>query len=288
MDDQGLDRLDQSILRTLIDKFGGGPVGLSTLAAAVGEETDTVEDVVEPYLLQLGFLRRTPRGRVATEHAYRHLGASVPGTLPLVGRTRRREVDSLVPSTEVSHARYPRPDTTQPNPIVGFLPLLLIGVVFYFLLIRPQNQRRRAQMEMQSVDRGGRRGRDHGGDLRHDHRDRRRLRDRDARGRPEHRDPAGPRGRRARAWSTTTSSTTRTRWKAPSRGRERPGSASRSRGPAAAVRTPDEPAPRMPVEPVPTRAGTDARRTAGAGDRHARGRPGERGALALHRRPPTA
>ena len=83
VDDRGLDRLDHSILKTLIDKFGGGPVGLSTLAAAVGEETDTVEDVVEPYLLQLGFLRRTPRGRVATEHAYRHLGASVPGTLPL-------------------------------------------------------------------------------------------------------------------------------------------------------------------------------------------------------------
>jgi Holliday junction DNA helicase RuvB len=83
VDDRGLDRLDHSILRMLIDKFGGGPVGLSTLAAAVGEETDTVEDVVEPYLLQLGFLRRTPRGRVATEHAYRHLGASVPGTLPL-------------------------------------------------------------------------------------------------------------------------------------------------------------------------------------------------------------
>jgi Holliday junction DNA helicase RuvB len=83
VDDRGLDRLDHSILETLIDKFGGGPVGLSTLAAAVGEETDTVEDVVEPYLLQLGFLRRTPRGRVATEHAYRHLGASVPGTLPL-------------------------------------------------------------------------------------------------------------------------------------------------------------------------------------------------------------
>ena len=83
VDEQGLDRLDHSILRTLIDKFNGGPVGLSTLAAAVGEETDTVEDVVEPYLLQLGFLRRTPRGRVATEHAYRHLGAAVPGTLPL-------------------------------------------------------------------------------------------------------------------------------------------------------------------------------------------------------------
>jgi Holliday junction DNA helicase RuvB len=83
VDDRGLDRLDHSILRTLIDKFGGGPVGLSTLAAAVGEETDTVEDVVEPYLLQLGFLRRTPRGRIATEHAYRHLGASAPGALPL-------------------------------------------------------------------------------------------------------------------------------------------------------------------------------------------------------------
>jgi Holliday junction DNA helicase RuvB len=83
VDERGLDRLDHSILRALIDKFGGGPVGLSTLAAAVGEETDTVEDVVEPYLLQLGFLRRTPRGRVATEHAYRHVGASVPGTLPL-------------------------------------------------------------------------------------------------------------------------------------------------------------------------------------------------------------
>jgi holliday junction DNA helicase RuvB len=83
VDDRGLDRLDHSILQALIDKFSGGPVGLSTLAAAVGEETDTVEDVVEPYLLQLGFLRRTPRGRVATEHAYRHLRISAPGALPL-------------------------------------------------------------------------------------------------------------------------------------------------------------------------------------------------------------
>jgi holliday junction DNA helicase RuvB len=83
VDEKGLDRLDHSILRALIDKFSGGPVGLSTLAAAVGEETDTVEDVVEPYLLQLGFLRRTPRGRVATERAHRHLGISAPGALPL-------------------------------------------------------------------------------------------------------------------------------------------------------------------------------------------------------------
>jgi len=83
VDEEGLDRLDLSVLSTVIRKFGGGPVGLSTLAAAVGEETDTIEDVVEPYLMQLGFLKRTPRGRVATERAYRHLGVTVDGALPL-------------------------------------------------------------------------------------------------------------------------------------------------------------------------------------------------------------
>jgi len=83
VDEEGLDRLDHAVLRAVAERFGGGPVGLSTLAAAVGEETDTVEDVVEPYLMQLGFLKRTPRGRVATERAYRHLGIGVPGTLPL-------------------------------------------------------------------------------------------------------------------------------------------------------------------------------------------------------------
>jgi Holliday junction DNA helicase RuvB len=83
VDEEGLDRLDHGILRAIIERFAGGPVGLSTLAAAIGEEPDTVEDVVEPYLLQLGFLQRTPRGRVATERAYRHLGVSAPGTLPL-------------------------------------------------------------------------------------------------------------------------------------------------------------------------------------------------------------
>ena len=83
VDEEGLDRLDHAILRSLVEKFGGGPVGLSTLAAAVGEETDTVEDVVEPFLLQLGFLKRTPRGGDDTERAYRHLGVTAPGTLPL-------------------------------------------------------------------------------------------------------------------------------------------------------------------------------------------------------------
>jgi Holliday junction DNA helicase RuvB len=74
VDDRGLDKLDVSILTALVTKFQGGPVGLSTLAAAVGEETETIEDVYEPYLLQLGFLKRTPRGRIATTAAYQHLG----------------------------------------------------------------------------------------------------------------------------------------------------------------------------------------------------------------------
>ena len=83
VDEEGLDKLDLAVLATIVRKFGGGPVGLSTLAAAVGEETDTIEDVVEPYLMQLGFLKRTPRGRVATERALRHLGISLDGALPL-------------------------------------------------------------------------------------------------------------------------------------------------------------------------------------------------------------
>jgi holliday junction DNA helicase RuvB len=83
VDEEGLDRLDHAVLRAVVEKFSGGPVGLSTLAAAVGEETDTIEDVVEPYLMQLGFLQRTPRGRVATQRAFRHLQVVPPGTLPL-------------------------------------------------------------------------------------------------------------------------------------------------------------------------------------------------------------
>jgi len=78
VDAAGLDRLDREILAAICAKFGGGPVGLSTLAVAVGEEPDTIEDVYEPYLLQQGFLMRTPRGRVATEAAYAHLGLEAP------------------------------------------------------------------------------------------------------------------------------------------------------------------------------------------------------------------
>jgi len=78
VDEKGLDRVDAAILEALVVKFAGGPVGLSTLAVAVGEEPDTLEDVYEPYLMQLGLLRRTPRGRTATEAAFEHLGLTVP------------------------------------------------------------------------------------------------------------------------------------------------------------------------------------------------------------------
>jgi Holliday junction DNA helicase RuvB len=78
IDELGLDKLDRAILEAVIHKFGGGPVGLSTLAIAVGEEPETVEDAYEPYLLQIGLLHRTPRGRMATELAYRHLGVATP------------------------------------------------------------------------------------------------------------------------------------------------------------------------------------------------------------------
>jgi holliday junction DNA helicase RuvB len=78
VDEAGLDRLDRDILRSICEKFGGGPVGLSTLSVAVGEEPDTIEDVYEPYLLQQGFIMRTPRGRVATDAAFAHLGLEAP------------------------------------------------------------------------------------------------------------------------------------------------------------------------------------------------------------------
>jgi len=78
IDHIGLDRLDREILRAVCERFDGGPVGLSTLSVTVGEEQDTLEDVYEPYLLQCGFLKRTPRGRVATLGAYEHLGLEAP------------------------------------------------------------------------------------------------------------------------------------------------------------------------------------------------------------------
>ncbi|MCO5387072.1 Holliday junction branch migration DNA helicase RuvB [Desulfosporosinus sp.] len=78
VDPEGLDQIDQKALKTIILTFAGGPVGLDTLAATIGEESITLEDVVEPFLLQMGFLQRTPRGRMATARAYQHLGYSLP------------------------------------------------------------------------------------------------------------------------------------------------------------------------------------------------------------------
>ena len=80
VDPLGLDEIDRRVLRTIIEKFDGGPVGLDTIGAALSEEPDTIMDVVEPYLLQLGFLDRTPRGRIATRLAYEHLGLAYRGT----------------------------------------------------------------------------------------------------------------------------------------------------------------------------------------------------------------
>ncbi len=91
VDEIGLDGVDRNILKTIIQKFNGGPVGLDTLAASTGEETVTIEDVYEPYLLQIGFIQRTPRGRVATVNAYAHLGIDMRD--PAMGVQFRFETD---------------------------------------------------------------------------------------------------------------------------------------------------------------------------------------------------
>jgi Holliday junction DNA helicase RuvB len=79
VDDQGFDEIDRKLLRTIIEKFSGGPVGVNSLAAAISEERDAIEDIYEPYLIQAGFLDRTPRGRIATARAYEYLGLTAPG-----------------------------------------------------------------------------------------------------------------------------------------------------------------------------------------------------------------
>jgi Holliday junction DNA helicase RuvB len=78
VDPQGFDVMDRKLLEAVIHRFDGGPVGLDNVAASIGEERDTIEDVIEPYLIQQGFLQRTPRGRIATLAAYRHLGVTPP------------------------------------------------------------------------------------------------------------------------------------------------------------------------------------------------------------------
>ena len=106
VDAGGLDRHDRTILETIAVKFSGGPVGLSTLAAAVDEEQETIEDVYEPYLLQQGLIKRTPRGRVVTERAFEHLGLPVP--------ERRRVAVLSAPATRFTRALA--------EPSLGFSP----------------------------------------------------------------------------------------------------------------------------------------------------------------------
>lgn len=84
----GLDRTDRTMLETMMKKFGGGPVGLDTLAAITGEDAATIEDVYEPYLLQLGFIMRTPRGRICTPMAYEHMGMAAPLPAVEAGQTK--------------------------------------------------------------------------------------------------------------------------------------------------------------------------------------------------------
>ena len=81
VDDLGLDEVDRRLLGVIVEKFGGGPVGVNNLAAAIGEEEDTITEVFEPYLIQQGFLKRTPRGRQALPRAYTHLGLQAPAGL---------------------------------------------------------------------------------------------------------------------------------------------------------------------------------------------------------------
>ena len=95
VDELGLDRLDRAVLNALVRRFGGGPVGLSTLAVAVGEEAETVEVVAEPFLVRAGLLARTPRGRVATPAAWTHLGLPVPHTAPRARPDRDRDAVQL-------------------------------------------------------------------------------------------------------------------------------------------------------------------------------------------------
>jgi len=87
VDDLGLDRLDKAVLETIIRMYNGGPVGLSTIAVAVGEEPNTIEEVCEPFLVRTSMLARTPRGRVATARAWEHLGLTPPSSTSATGKT---------------------------------------------------------------------------------------------------------------------------------------------------------------------------------------------------------
>jgi Holliday junction DNA helicase RuvB len=93
VDHAGLDVMDRKLLSAVLEKFDGGPVGLDNLAAAIGEERDTIEDVLEPFLIQQGYLQRTPRGRMATSMAYQHFGLAAPGKVNSAAELWSKDAD---------------------------------------------------------------------------------------------------------------------------------------------------------------------------------------------------
>ena len=125
VDQLGLDRLDRAVLDALVRRFGGGPVGVGTLAVAVGEEVETVEEVAEPFLVRAGLLARTPRGRVATPAAWEHLGLTPPGGVALGARSGADPVRSQL--SELFRVR--RDVSTYTREVVSYLPLIIIVVV---------------------------------------------------------------------------------------------------------------------------------------------------------------
>jgi holliday junction DNA helicase RuvB len=109
VDERGLDEVDRRLLEAIIEKYNGGPVGLNTIAASISEEPDTIMDVVEPYLLQLGFLGRTPRGRIATRLAYEHLGITYPQ------ENAQFQLSLLDNSADLESAEIPEEDEQEPG-----------------------------------------------------------------------------------------------------------------------------------------------------------------------------
>src|SRR4029434_5506794 len=103
VDEHGFDEIDRRLLRTIIEKFGGGPVGLNTIAAALSEEKDAIEDIYEPFLIQIGFLDRTPRGRVATPRAYGYFGLEQPGRTSRLWEATLRLPDTQPRNSEPRH-----------------------------------------------------------------------------------------------------------------------------------------------------------------------------------------
>ena len=158
VDESGLDRLDRAVLDVLCRRFGGGPVGISTLAVAVGEERETVEEVAEPFLVRCGFLARTPRGRVATPAAWQHLGLRRPAAV------RRRRASVRRTDTDVRHervtavtlhrrstrARVGRPPSCPRSrgsdscrQLASLLPIVGIALLFWLLIMRPASRRQK-------------------------------------------------------------------------------------------------------------------------------------------------